>query len=328
MEEWYTLEGCNESSFPAGPFTREMMSTRARTGALTSATKVARVGAKQWSLAGDDAVLAPLFRAAPPQHPELRANTAAPRTYSFVEAFELGCASFTGKWSALVQLSIVFVLVAAAYWFPYMMASGLRRLDFAVDVNILRSLKALSLLLWVLVGAPLEAGMLFAGVRAVRNEVRFDDLREGFRRYTEVLRTTLAFALCLIVAGSIPAFMIFIGRPSDEMTMTGTFIAAMGYLAILVILAVSAVILPLALILTLDPEERTLCGFPAVKAAFAVSRRNMASLVSLSCVLGVTLVLSIYGCGIGLILLGLPLRYAVTGAAYELLRPKRAPVVA
>lgn len=335
MDTWYIYIEAREgqSASPSGPFMREQLASMVSAGTLLPTTMVARAGDSTWTAAADVEALQWLFRETPPQFPLFSASAlVAPRPYSFAAAFSVGWDGFKAQWGLLALVGLLYIAFTIVLTLP--LYAGMVTVQFAGwtsdTITLMIVLASVTQLLSMFIGAHLMAGVLYAGVRAARRELRFDDCLAGFRRYGAVLGTAALGGLIIFAAVLVP-YLIAIGGGmmvinSSGFTLTfvlGVVIAIIGYLLALAIGLPAIVALMFSVLLVVDPRVSATGGMSALIEGFAMTKGNRLSLCGLLFVLYLIVTMSVYACCVGVVLFGAPLMLAGIGAAYELIRIER-----
>jgi hypothetical protein len=335
MDTWYIYIEAREgqSASPSGPFMREQLASMVSAGTLLPTTMVARAGDSTWTAAADVEALQWLFRETPPQFPLFSASAlVAPRPYSFAAAFSVGWDSFKAQWGLLALIGLLYIAFTIVLSLP--LYAGMLTVQFAGwtsdTITLIVVLATATQLVSFFVGPPLLAGVLYAGVRAARRELRFADCFVGFRRYGAVLGTVVLGGLIIFAAVLVP-YLIVIGGGmmvinQTALTLTsvlGVVIAIIGYALALAIAFPATVALIFSVLLVVDPRVSATGGMSALIEGFAMTKGNRPSLCGLLFVLYLILGMSVYACCVGVVLFGAPLMLAGIGAAYELIRIER-----
>lgn len=334
MDTWYIYIEAREgqSASPSGPFMREQLASMVSAGTLLPTTMVARAGDLTWTAAADVEALQWLFRETPPQFPLFSASAlVAPRLYSFAAAFSVGWDSFKAQWGVLALIGLLYIAVTTVLSLPlYAGMLTVQSAGWTSDtITLMVVLATATQLVSFFVGLPLLAGVLYAGVRAARRELRFADCLAGFRRYGAVLGTVVLGGLIIFAAVLVPYLivigggMMVINQTALTLTLLGVVIAIIGYALALAIAFPATVALIFSVLLVVDPRVSAAGGMSALIEGFAMTKGNRPSLCGLLFVLYLILGMSVYACCVGVVLLGAPLMLAGIGAAYELIRIER-----
>ena len=342
MEQWFVLDQSSETPVPTGPYTRERIEAMVAAGAVRADTRVALAGTQHWIEASADPLLAALFRAVPPMSPE---GVAAPAVaadlggYSFSAALTLAWKSFTTRWSKWFTLSIVWfviaMLLAVPQWMSQFAGTAAGRSDDAgaraVAAAIVGIGGCFGLLLQVLVGLPLFAGLVYAAAEIHEGRGRLEDLFQGFRRYGTALLGGLLFAgiyFACAVAAAVPlgisiAVMAALSRGPAGAGVAFFIGIAVMICALLALMALVMLRVIHAPVIAIDPRF----GNPGVLEAFRMSWRNTAgcglSMLALIMLAGLIAGLSVLLLCVGYVLVGIPLLASVMGAMYVLAQRSR-----
>ena len=174
MDSWYLLDESSGSAVPTGPFTLEQLRSMAASGFLRPDSMVAAVGASGWMTASSDPRLAGLFRL--PTEPQFGGAWAAPRVaappmaYSFADAFGLAWTSFTQNWVSWLVLGLAWLGCTILMSLPQSVLNAISQgMERSGDNEAAAMLglggSCFGLIMQVLVGTPLLAGMAYAGAR-------------------------------------------------------------------------------------------------------------------------------------------------------------------
>jgi len=331
MNIWFVLDESGAQPRPTGPFSLEQMRGLWTSGALQAGTRVARSGSTEWSPAAGDPELASLFATTTTATPseEDAPPVGARLGYSFANAFSEGWAALRRSWGVLVLTALAYLGCWLLINIPYFVGVAVLRSGRASPPE--RSIAVLLMFTcWiaaVLLGPHLMAGLLYAGVRAMRGSARVSDLMVGFRRYGGLLGTGMLFGLivALLVLGSylvvgVGVSVLGLGNGHVLSLIVGIPILILG-----VGLAVSIALRSIAvgicsLLLLVDPNERVEGGMPAIREAWRTTKPRSGSLVGLAFVLYLIVFASALALCVGVVLFGIPLAAAVAAAAYLQLR--------
>jgi hypothetical protein len=167
----------------------------------------------------------------------------------------------------------------------------------------------------------LQTGLLFVAVRAGRGEpIAFEHMFDGFRRYWPIVGTNALLAL--IFVGAIVPFagaMGVAGALSGGRASIVLVLVLIGLVTFAVLLALY-VRLSFASVICLDPAAgEGVTG--AIQRSWRITGPYWGPLTVLYIVLWLVMMGSFLLFCVGLVLLGLPLVLAITGAAYAALMP-------
>ncbi len=342
---WYIVE----SGQATGPHDHAAIEHLIATGRLTGSTKVCVVGAKAWSAAVADPVIAGLLASAaspytppnmsaPALHPPL-GDTPIPVVgigpFSFGNASTLANKAFRARWFSLVIIGIVAIVLGAVQQGPGMIADEVR--DRAVELGqpVPAGAMALRLLGWglmIAVGWPLYAGVVLAGARAVRGAGAVSDLFVPFFRYGAVLLATLvshaALGLLYIIAilpGLIVAVAIAGVRSSEG--LSASWIDAPALALAFLLMAIGAIVVSILFtprlvfmgVLAADPSRAAEPLEATLRFSWSATSGHAPAIFGLLFVYGLLYALSVLLLCVGLPLIGLPLLIVAVGAAYATL---------
>lgn len=352
MQTWFVLDQSSAVPSPTGPYTLAQLEAMAREGRLHETTLVAAAGTQSWIPASTDPLLAGLFRSVPPTSPDGVGAFTAPLArgpFSFGAAFGLGWKSVTSRWSQWLVLGVAWLALTMVLGLPQWIPQILGGMASESDSSGVRATGALltgvggciGLILQVLVGIPLFAGVIYACAEIHDGRGQIGDLFQGFRRYGSALLSGLLLVCIYMacgIAAAIPMALTFGvmvatsrgGGPAPFWAFVG--IAAMVLILILLIGLVLMRVL-FAPVIAIDPRFGTRFGTLGVMDAFGMSWRNTQglgfSMLLLLVVVSVLAALSILLLCVGYILIGIPLMLSVLGAMYVLTQRSRldAPAV-
>lgn len=343
--QWFVGSGGARS----GPFTEEQMRQLAASGRLAPTDLVWREGMAGWQRASS---LAQLFTAAPAAPPAPASNpyaapgavtgalprAAAPAvnggSYSFGEAFALAGRTFSAQWVSLVVIGLVSlgmtILMGLPQW--VLQALGQASGDELVAATAALGGSCLGLILNIVVGFPLFAGLLVAAANVTAGRAPGYDCFLGFNRFGPVVLSGLLVAaimagvaivcyiplIVLAVIGGAMAAM----NPGNEV-VAGLFVALGGLVTILALVVGMACVGTRVFFtpaLVADPALGHLGVMEALKCNWAVVTIPRGfSLAGLGIVGGLIAAFSVFLLCVGYILAGLPFFLALGGAAYTLL---------
>lgn len=335
MQSWFVLDESSGTPTPTGPFSREQIEAMVAAGSVRAETRVALAGSQDWVAASAEPGLAGLFRSTPPTAPDFvqelsQAAVCAP--YTFGAAFELGWKSFTAKWSRWFVLAIVWFAIAMVIGIPQWITQFIGGATSESEDAGTRALGAMvmgvggcfGLVLQLLVGAPLFAGLVYAAAEIHDGRGQLQDLFQGFRRYGSALLGALLLAgiyLACAVVSAVPVMLAVAiaavaqgGRAAPAIAV----FAGIAVMTIVLILLLALVLMRvlLAPVIAIDPRF----GNPGVMEAFRISWRNTAglgfSMLALLFVVGFVAALSVLLLCVGYVLVGIPLLASVLGAMY------------
>ncbi len=332
MSTWYLLETTAAGPAATGPFTLAELAPMVASRRLTPETRVARAGTSAWIRAADEPDLVPLFGGAGAAHAAASGVVGLPTTlppYSISAAFTIGWSAFKSNWAFLVLVALILIGLSVVLQIPgqigQMFLIGSQQnggVESGALMAIGSGLACVGALAGILVGIPLQAGFGYAGVRAVRGELQVTDIFAGFKRYGAVLGTGLLLAVvatAIFVVCAIPlgiGIAIAAGVQEPWPAILGGLVTIPVAIAVAVFLAV---FLTIPLTLVVDPRMKAKGGPGALSIAWQLGKGPSPSFFLLALCAGLICAMSFCGCGIGIILFGLPFYAATMGAAYELI---------
>jgi len=337
MDSWYLLDESSGSAVPTGPFTLEQLRSMAASGFLRPDSMVAAVGASGWMTASSDVRLAGLFRAT--TEPQFGGAWAAPRVaappmaYSFADAFGLAWTSFTQNWVSWLVLGLAWLGCTILMSLPQSVLNAISQgMEQSGDNEAAAMLglggSCFGLIMQVLVGTPLLAGMAYAGARIHAGEGEFIDLFAAFRRYGAAVGSgalaLLGYLGCVLVA-AMPVLAVAAVAADEVVWMFLGF--ALTVCAFIVLMATVFMRMLFAPVIAIDPRF----GPPGVLESFRISWRQTeglgVSMLALLFVASLLCGLTILLLCVGYFLIGVPLFSAVIGAMYHLIHRARAAEV-
>lgn len=337
-DQWFVGRGGARS----GPFTAAQLRQLAASGRLSPTDLVWQEGMADWQPASSFAHLFEPATAAAAGNP-YAAPASAPSTgvpvviggsYSFGEAFALAGRTFSAQWGSLVIIGLVWlgmtILMGLPQWI--LQAVGQASGDEAVASIAALGGSCLGLILNILVGFPLFAGLMVAAANVTAGRAPGYDCFVGFNRYgSVVLASLLVFAIMMGVAFVcyIPLMVcavigaVIAAANQGNHAVGGVFIG-LGILGTLVALVAGFACVGTRVFFTpalvADPALGQLGVMEALKRNWAtVSVPRGFSLAGLGIVGSLIAAFSVLLLCVGYILAGLPFALALGGAAYTLL---------
>lgn len=325
MESWYLLEP--SSTTPAGPFTLERMRSMAAGGSLRRDSQVARAGAAGWSTADTDPLLAPLFgiAATPPTSPQPMPGPGG-EPYTFGNAWRLGERTVKARYKTMLVVGLVlFAFNLPSFAVQFLTNPVFRGPDYVPSPGSMLGTTCFTWIFNILVGFPLIFGATFAGAEASQGRGSLSDLFAPFRRYGAALGATLLLG-AVIVGVSIVAYIplivaIGVGASAGGTAALGTAALAGGLVTITLALVLTGTVVMrvwLAPVAAIDPAMGSLGIADSFRFSWAATRGRGWSMMGFTMVSGILAGLTVLACGIGYVLLGLPILYSMLGAMYQL----------
>lgn len=333
----------------SGPFTSSQVRQMAARGELGPGDMLWREGMADWVVASTvkglfgepvEPVSNPY---APPAATVLDSGSSGvtptvvgfPSGYSFAAAAELTMRTVRARWGLLVVVGLVLIAVYAALAIPQV---GLQIVGVATGDEDMSKLlggvgSCFGFLLNICFGGPLAAGLFLAGAEIVAGRGRVADLFVGFKRFGRVFLAQL-LVLASMFGLSFVAYLPFIvcavlaavvgqANGRNETAFPGILIAVGGLITAVLFLSAMALVgtrVVFAPALVADAELGSLGVMDAVRLNWSrVSAKQGWSLLGLAIVVSLIAGFSALLCGIGYVLLGLPIMVAAAGSAYLLL---------
>lgn len=328
MERWYVLDP--SATRPTGPFTLEEMRAMAAGGGLHRGSQVARAGAAGWTAAESDLLLAPLLGVhhTPPTSPQ-PLPVAAGEPYSFGNAWRLGERTIQARYRTMLVAGLVVFAINLPVIIPSILTNPLIvGSERAASPGMALGLGCVSWIYNLLVLLPIVFGAVLAGAEASEGRGSPSDLFGGFRRYGVMLAATaVLFAICVAVAvvSYIPIVIgIAVGVASGAGGQAGMAGPAVGVGLLLTLLLLLVLCIGFltrvwfAPVIAIDPSMGRMGVADAFRLSWAATRGRAISMFAFLMVSIILSGLTIFLCGVGYLLLGLPLLYAMTGSMYQL----------
>jgi hypothetical protein len=253
--------------------------------------------------------------------------------YSFADAFGLGWSSFMRNWVSWLVLGLVWIGCTIVISLPQGVLNAISQgMERSGDDEAAAALglggSCFGLVVQVLVGTPLLAGMAYAGGRIHAGEGELVDLFAAFRRYGAAVGSgalaLLSYLGCAFVA-AIPVLAV-VAVAADEVVWVFLGLA-LTLCAFIVLMATVFMRMLFAPVIAIDPRF----GQPGVLESFRISWRQTEgigfSMLALLFVTGLLCALTILLLCVGYFLIGVPLLFAVIGAMYHLIHRARAAEV-
>ncbi|GJM19939.1 MAG: hypothetical protein DHS20C14_21520 [Phycisphaeraceae bacterium] len=245
--------------------------------------------------------------------------------YSFVNAFNAGWDAFKEHYAILLGALVSYIaIVIVAGIFASLLDSGLA----AVATSAHPVLAFLTPFQWTanfLVVTPLEAGLVWLAVRAVRREPpEIGDLFNGFSSYGRVLVAAGVPALIGFVA-TLPGTVLFWITFGQTVSFSNANVLAsmFAYLVGLLIALYFSVRLMPAQVLVLDDRAPMLSGMESLRVSWRMTEGKVLPLIGLGITLYVIGIASAMLLCLPLIFFGGPLIAVVMAGAYSLLAHER-----
>lgn len=230
------------------------------------------------------------------------------------QAFTRGWEVFKENYLLLVGASLLLIVISIV----------LSILESMINRMMAPAGSLVSLAAGIFLTPVIQTGIGFVAARAARGEaVLFDEIFDGFRRYWPLVGLNLLMMLVFVAAmvpfgcvigGGIFALVGATQNQSLDPLVVAALLIACGVLVLVVLLALYAR-LAFAPLACLDPAvDEGAVG--SISYSWRVTAPHWGTLIGMHALLWLAAAGSVLLCGIGLVLLGMPLALAVTGAAY------------
>jgi hypothetical protein len=336
MDAWYLLDETASPAQPLGPYTDAQLREMVASGRVTASTRIARAGGTNWGEAGTEPVFAGLFRSAPPRSPDF---TAIPYpTPVFANRFSFGSGltatfdAFKTHWKPLLAIGLVSFGVWLALSIPQIVGATIDAFAQRQEPSALNLLlMAGSILLQVFLGLPFLFGCVYAASQALRGQMRLEDTLIGFRNYGRVLVGILfvigVYIGCFMMA-YIPFFvitmftLIFAVGTAGAGFALAPFIGCCGMGALFVVLLVLFALILMRVVfvplVAIDPVIGSRGVGNAISYCWRASKGLGWPMLGVFLVVGVLASLTILLLGVGYLLIGLPLFFAMLAVMHEM----------
>ena len=336
MDSWYVLDESTMPAQPVGPYSYEQLRDLVTQGRVQPSTRIARVGGAAWTEAGLEPALVGLFRAAPPQVPELAFGAAASQPVGCMEFTFAGCvnqtiAVFKARWPQLLMISVIsfagYLVLSAPQLFGaiYDAANDLKEPSPVTLLGV-----CCSFILNVFIGFPFFYGCIYATLGATRGAANPADVLIGFRNYgTALLGSLFTFVVYMgaIMIAYIPLVIAIMasfaldfraGAAPGDVGAIALIVGIPLFVSLLLVLSAKFAMRVLFVpIVAIDPVLGSMGVSRAINYTWSATKGCGWTMIWLLLCAGVLAAISFFLFCVGYFLVGLPLLMALMATMYE-----------